>query len=84
MLITHAAIMFQNGEIIEGHSYGKISALALKLGIAGDKVNGFLTSMGEFVLPDEALKIASEAHQISKAVETLTPDDLWPQQVEAL
>lgn len=78
MYITHAAIMFKNGDIIEGHNYSQISSLASRLGFSGDKIRGFLTSTGEFVLPDEALTIALESHQVSNITETLTPEDLWP------
>lgn len=77
MIIIKAAIMFSNGEIIEGHDYGHISCLADKLSLSGDRVHGFVTSSGSFVLPDEASKIALTASQISKKVDELTPDMLW-------
>lgn len=78
MIITKAAIMFQNGEIVEGHSYGQISTLAHKLSFTGDKIHGFMTSKGEFVLPNEAVEIAFEAKQIAERVDELTPDMISP------
>lgn len=70
--------MFQNGEVVEGHDYGRISSLAGKLGLTGDRVNGFVTSSGIFVLPDEAVEIALKSKQITEAVDELTPDMIWP------
>lgn len=78
MVITRAAIMFSNGEIIEGHDYGQIATLAHKLSYSGDKIYGFMTSSGEFVLPKEAVEIAFKAKQIAERVDTLTPATLWP------
>lgn len=78
MVIIKAAIMFQNGEIVEGHSYSEISTLASKLSFSGEKIYGFVTSSGEFVLPEEAVSIALESKQISAEVDKLTPDMLWP------
>lgn len=78
MVIVRAAIMFDNGEIVEGHDYGHISTLAHKLSYRGDKVYGFLTSTGEFVLPDDAAEIALKANQIAGDVKWLTPTMLWP------
>lgn len=77
MVIIKAAIMFQNGEILEGHSYGQISSLASKLSFSGDRIHGFLTSSGKFVLPEEAVDIALEANQIAERVDKLTPDMIW-------
>lgn len=78
MVITRAAIMFQNGETVEGHDYGAIATLANKLSFSGEKINGFVTSTGEFVLPEEAATIALKAKQIAGKVDRLTPDMLWP------
>lgn len=78
MVIIKAAIMFDNGETVEGHDYGSISTLANKLSFRGERVHGFLTSTGAFVLPDEAAVIALSTGQIKEAVDTLTPDMLWP------
>lgn len=78
MVITRAAIMFQNGETVEGHDYGAITTLANKLSFTGEKIYGFVTSSGEFVLPEEAVTIALNAKQISEVVDRLTPDMLWP------
>lgn len=78
MVIIRAAIMFQNGEIVEGQDYGRIATLANRLSFSGDKVHGFMTSTGEFVLPEEAATIALNAKQISGTVDQLTPDMLWP------
>lgn len=79
MIITRAAIMFSNGEIVEGHNYASISTIAHKLSYMGDKIFGFITSTGDFVLPQEANDIALEAGQISTPNEDLKPEDLWPQ-----
>lgn len=78
MVITKAAIMFQNGEVLEGHSYGEISILGNKLSLTGLKIHGFLTSSDVFVLPSEGALIAFEAGQISEKTENLTPEMLWP------
>lgn len=78
MYIVRAAIMYSNG-VVEGRAYGHIESLARKLGFTGDKVEGFLTTSGEFVLPQEAAKIAFDSGQIKEAKDTLTPDQLWPQ-----
>lgn len=78
MIITRAAIMFSNGEILEGHNYGDISSMANKISFSGDKIRGFTTSTGEFVLPQEAAKIAVEAGQINSQLDVLAPEDLWP------
>lgn len=69
--------MFESGEILEGHNYGFIASLAKKLGYHGEKVHGFITSSGEFVLPDEAVDIALNSKQITEIVDTLTPEMLW-------
>lgn len=82
MVIIKAAIMFDNGEVVEGQDYSRITTLAHKLSFKGDKVHGFMTSTGEFVLPDEAAKIALEAKQITAEVDQLTPDMLWPHLLE--
>lgn len=79
MVITRAAIMFSNGEVIEGHNYGNIMSVANKLSLNGEKIYGFVTSYGEFVLPDEASKIALKAKQISSPNDNLKPEDLWPE-----
>lgn len=77
MLITRAAIMFVDGETVEGHSYSQITAMANKLGFSGERINGFVTSSGEFVLPSEAANIALVAGQIPTPVVELTPEDIW-------
>lgn len=77
MLITRAAIMFQDGEVFEGRSYNSVIAIANKLGFTGDKIHGFVTSSGAFVLPEDAVKIAREANQISADKDSLEPEDLW-------
>ena len=79
MVIIKAAIMFQNGEIVEGHNYSQITNLANKLSLSGDKIYGFVTSSGTFVLPNEAVEIALEAKQITARVDKLTPDMIWPE-----
>ena len=70
--------MFSNGEIIEGHDYGAIATIASKLSFTGDKILGFVTGGGDFVLPDEAAVIAFSEKQIPTEVEELKPEDLWP------
>jgi hypothetical protein len=70
--------MFQNGEIVEGTQYHAISSLAHKIGFSGERINGFLDSSGEFLLPKEAAVVAFAADQIKEPVEELSPDDLWP------
>lgn len=79
MIITRAAIMFSNGEIVEGHNYGDIATIANKLSFFGDKLYGFVTSYGEFVLPAEAAVIAITAGQITSIIYELKPEDLWPE-----
>lgn len=78
MIITRAAIMFSNGEVVEGHSYSAVSSMAHKLGFNGEKIYGFVTSSGDFVLPKEAGEIALKAKQISTVIGVLTPEMLWP------
>lgn len=78
MFITHAAIMFSNGEVVEGTEYQKILSLSHKIGMAGEHINGFTNSSGEFVLPQDAAMIAFEAGQIKEQIDVLFPDDLWP------
>lgn len=78
MLIVRAAIMFANGEVIEGHDYGYINIVAHKLGYVGQKVHGFTTSSGEFVLPIDATDIAIKANQFTADSGLLKPEDLWP------
>lgn len=79
MLIVRAAIMYSNGEIVEGHDYGHITSIATKLSLMGDRLFGFVTSSGEFVYPTHAADIAFEAGQTSEHLEELTPEDLWPE-----
>lgn len=79
MIITRAAIMFSNGEVVEGHNYGDIMTIAHKLSFSGDKIYGFVTGSGEFVTPKEATEIALAAGQITSRIEELKPEDLWPQ-----
>lgn len=78
MVITRAAIMFSNGEVLEGHTYSTILSLAHKLSFNGDKIYGFVTSSGQFVLPKEAATIATKAGQITTVIGVLTPEQLWP------
>lgn len=83
MFITNAAIMYQNGDVLEGKSYHKIHALAQKLGLSGEHICGFVDSSGEFVLPREAAIIASNSGQLVSHVVDLSPDDLWaPLQID--
>lgn len=81
MLITRAAIMFMNGEVVEGHTYTEITVISRKLGLSGEHFNGFTTSTGDFVWPSEAADIALVAGQVPEPVEELMPDDLWPMYV---
>lgn len=78
MFITHAAIMFSNGEVVEGTQYQSIQHLSRKIGFAGEHINGFTDSSGDFVLPKDAAKVAFKAGQIKTPVDELNPDDLWP------
>lgn len=81
MIIVKAAIMFMNGETVEGYSYSNIISLANRLGISGNHFNGFLTSSEEFVWPSEAADIAFSAKQIPNRLEELSPEDIWPEYV---
>jgi hypothetical protein len=74
--------MFSNGEVVEGHNYGSISTMATKLSFSGEKIYGFVTSYGEFVLPYEAAIIALKAGQIPSIKDELKPEDLWPEWAE--
>jgi len=80
MFITKAAIMYSNGEVVEGHDYSRIDLTARKLGFFGDKIEGFITSSGEFVLPTEAAEIASQSGQVSN-IAKLAPEHLWRQEM---
>ena len=77
MIITRAAIMFSNGEVVEGQSYSAITQIANKLSFNGDKIHGFVTSAGDFVLPGEAAVIAVKAGQLTSVIGVLTPEMLW-------
>lgn len=78
MYIIKAAVKYSDGEILEGRNYGRIIYLGNQLGRDGEKVFGFLTTSGEFVLPPKAAKIAAEAGQIGGVIDKLEPEDLWP------
>lgn len=78
MLIVRAAIMYSNGEVVEGRDYQTINSLAYKLGLTGEHINGFLNSSGEFMLPKDAAAIALESGQIQQPIEELQPIDVWP------
>lgn len=78
MIITKAAIMYANGEILEGHNYVNIFSLARKLGMNGEYIEGFMTSSDEFVLPGKAAAIAVESGQLPSVLGKLTPEQLWP------
>lgn len=78
MYIIQAAIMYSNGEVLEGRNYYTISSLAQKIGFPKECIHGFLNSSGEFVLPHDAAIIAARAGQINRIIEDLMPDDLWP------
>lgn len=78
MVVTKAAIMYENGEILEGKDYSSINILAHKLSMYGNKDYGFLASDGTFMLPNEAAIVAYNAGQIDERVSFLLPEDLWP------
>lgn len=78
MYIIHAAIMYSNGEVLEGRDYHSITTLAQKIGFPKEHIHGFMCSDGEFVLPQDAALIATNSGQLNRQVEELTPDDLWP------
>lgn len=82
MIISRAAILYPNGEIVEGRDYGTIQTLANKLSFSGEKIYGFVTSDGTFVDPGFAAFIAKEAGQVSEDIEELKPEDLWSVGVE--
>lgn len=78
-IIVKAAVMYSNGEVLEGRDYGHISNVAHKLSYPeGERIAGFVTHTGEFVLPDQAAKIAVAAKQLSEPLDKITPDNLWP------
>ncbi len=74
--------MFSDGEIFEGYSYASVSTIAHKLGFSGEKIHGFVTTSGDFVLPDEAAKIAFEAGQIPAEKDALELEDIMPNVLE--
>jgi hypothetical protein len=78
MSITRAAIMYSNGEVLEGWNYHAIGNLARRLGYTGESIHGFINSEGDFMLPKEAAVVAYDAKQVSQPVTELLPDDLWP------
>ena len=82
MLITRPAIMFSDGEVFEGYSYSSVVTIAHKLGFMGDKVHGFVTTSGDFVLPDEAAKIAFDNGQIKEEKDSLDIEDIMPHVLE--
>lgn len=80
MVIVKAAIMFSNGEILEGYNYGNIMATARKLSYASaDCIHGYMTSEGDFVLPYQAASIAVHAQQTAQLHKDFSPEHLWPQ-----
>lgn len=70
--------MYSNGVVIEGRDYGRISNIAHRLSFPSEKIDGFITSAEEFVLPQEAAVIAVQAGQLPEIPEQLTPEQLWP------
>jgi len=78
MFITKAAIMYQNGQVIEGKDYGQIKKVARKLDYPTEMIEGFVTSSGDFVTPREAMGIAINVQQIQSDLDELTPELLWP------
>ena len=78
MVIIKAAIMYSNGDILEGRDYSTITHLGHRLGYSGERINGFVTSSGKFVLPGEAAVIAVKAGQVESVLGELTPEKLWP------
>jgi hypothetical protein len=82
MVIIKAAMMFKNGEVVEGYNYSLIATMAHKLSLNGEHLNGFITSRGEFVPPSEAAGIALTAGQISDSLKELSPEDLWPEYLD--
>lgn len=77
-MIVRAASIYATGDLVEGYDYCKISYIAKNIGLNCDKIDGFVTSYGDFVLPDDAAKIALESGQIKEPTKTLNPEDLWP------
>lgn len=78
--IFSAAIMFPDGEVLEGYvkSYGYLNSLANKLSYETERIYGFITSENKFVLQDEAAEIAFDSGQIKEKTDMLAPEDLWP------
>lgn len=74
--------MYSNGDVLEGRDYSTIVHLGHRLGYTGDRINGFVTSSGKFVLPGEAAVIAVESGQVDSVLGVLTPEKLWPTTAE--
>lgn len=85
-MITQAAILYPDGEVITAHRHAQITALQAKFGIAthGDCVQGFVDHTGKFYTREEAKVIALENNQIPKDHKgTLYSEDLWADPLEA-
>lgn len=70
--------MYSNGEVLEGRDYHSITILAQKIGFPKEHIYGFMSSSGEFMLPQDAAMVAVNSGQINRQLKELTPDDLWP------
>lgn len=71
--------MYSNGVVLEGRDYGHIIELGHKLSYPDeDRITGFITHTGEFVLPSEAAEIAVRSKQLKEKLSVVTPEVLWP------
>lgn len=78
MFIKRAAILYENGGIIEGHDYTQIVGLARKLGITGRSIYGFTDSSDNFIDRVKALEIAKTANQVPEDHKgSLYPEDIF-------
>lgn len=84
MLITHAAILYPNGDIEISCRHYKIIQRQAERGIrsvGAQVVQGFIDSDGNFLTRDQAKQVAVLSGQIPKThVGELYSEDLWPEE----
>lgn len=84
-MITQAAILYPDGEVVTAHRHYQIIATQQKFGIAthSDCVQGFVDHAGNFYTRAEAKVIALENNQIPDNHEgELYSEDLWGDKAE--
>lgn len=78
MFIKRAAILYERGGILEGHSYGDIESLARRMGITSGHIYGYTDSSDNFIDRNQALEIAKTAGQLPEDFKgPMSPEDIF-------